>query len=81
MTSLEHLHVGDERHRVVDGHAAGTVALRDEGRGGPGPSVSHRQVDDEVQPVLHQVVGDRALVHAPLAVPGVFIRPVNRLHL
>ena len=75
------LDVGDERHRVIDGHAAGAVALRDEGRGGPGPSVPHRQVDDEVQTVLHQVVGDRALVHASLAVSGVFIRPVNSLHL
>ena len=75
------LDVGDERHRVVYGHAAGAVSLSDEGRGGPGPSVPHRQVDDEVQTVLHQIVRDRALVHAPLAVSSIFIRPVNSLHL
>ena len=55
--------------------------LCDEAGRGARASVTHRQVDDEVEAVLHQVVSDRELLHTALPVPSVFIRPIYRLHL
>ena len=79
------LDVGDERDGVIDGHASCAVTLRHKRRRGPGPSVTHRQVDDEVELVVGKVVGDGALVDAVLFVRAflarVLVRPVHRLHL
>ena len=79
------LDVGDERHRVVDGHSSRAVTLRHERRRRPRPAVTHRQVDDEVKLVVGEVVGDGALMDAVLSLfpvlAGVFVRPIDGLDL
>ena len=46
-----------------------------------GPAAAQGQVDDQVEHVLGQVLGDRALLEAVLVVTCVFVRPVDRFHL
>mmetsp|Transcript_42300 Transcript_42300/g.106728 ORF Transcript_42300/g.106728 Transcript_42300/m.106728 type:complete len:1156 (-) Transcript_42300:1205-4672(-) len=66
------LHVGDQRHTVVDGHATGGVAARED-RGRAQRAVARRQDHRQIDGVVAQVALQRPLVQLGL-------RPLDHAH-